>query len=145
MPFGALKGFLPLNIAELFKENDIQLAHVLPAFAFTPSSGSLSGRLRRIYERSIFECAKLTKSVRGWGEILPWLTEVSLNFHSRGAAAGTPLHRSAAVGSGQLRTGSSMTLLLGWHAELSPSCIKERGKTAVPQCTQDPAIEPGHS
>lgn len=94
MPFGALKGFLPLSIAELFKENDIQLAHVLPAFAFTPNTGSLSGRLRRIYERSIFECAKLTKSVRRWGEILLRLTEVSLNFHLRRTAAGPPLHGS---------------------------------------------------
>jgi len=65
MPFGALKGFMPLNTSELFKENDIQLAHVLPTLAFTPGSGSLSGRLSRIYERSIFECAKLT--IRGWG------------------------------------------------------------------------------
>ena len=77
MPFGALKGFMPLNSSELFKENDIQLARVLPTLAFTPSSGSLSGRLRRIYERSIFECAKLTKSIRGWGEILHQLTEKS--------------------------------------------------------------------
>lgn len=77
MPFGALKGFMPLNISELFKGNDIQLAHVLPTLAFTPSSSSLRGRLRRIYERSIFECAKLTKSVRGWGEILHQLTEKS--------------------------------------------------------------------
>lgn len=77
MPFGALKGFMPLNSSELFKANDIQLAHVLPAPAFAPSSGSLSGRLRRIYERSIFECAKLTESVRAGGEILHQLPQKS--------------------------------------------------------------------
>lgn len=77
MPFGALKGFMPLITSELFKEDDIQVARVLPALAFTPSSSSPSGSLRRIYKRSILECAKLTKSVRGWGEILHQLTEKS--------------------------------------------------------------------
>lgn len=83
MPFGALKGFMPLNISELLKENDIQLARVLPTLAFTPSSSSLTGRLRRIYERSIFECAKLTKSIGGQGEVLHQLTENSAQISSQ--------------------------------------------------------------
>lgn len=73
---------MPLNISELFKENDIQLARVLPTLAFTPSSSSLGGRLRRIYERSIFECAKLTKSVGGQGEVLHQLTDNSAQISS---------------------------------------------------------------
>lgn len=67
MPFAALKGFMPLNTSELFKENDIQLAQALPAPAPPRSSGCPSGRLRRICERSIFECAKLTQSIRARG------------------------------------------------------------------------------
>lgn len=78
MPFAALKGFMPLNTSELFKENDIQLAQALPAPA-SPHSGP-SGRLRGIYERSIFECAKLTKSIRAGGEILHQLTENQPKF-----------------------------------------------------------------
>lgn len=80
MPFAALKGFMPLNTSELFKKSDIQLAQALPAPASPHSSSCPSGRLRRIYERSVFECAKLTKSIRAWGEILHQLTENQPKF-----------------------------------------------------------------
>lgn len=34
MPFAALKGFMPLNTSELFKEDDIQLAQASASSCF---------------------------------------------------------------------------------------------------------------
>lgn len=47
MPFRALKGLMPLNISELFKESDIQTAHVLPQLPFAPSRGGSLGQAER--------------------------------------------------------------------------------------------------
>lgn len=130
---------MPLNTSGLFKENDIQLFQALPAPASPHSSGCPCGRLRRIYERSIFECAKLTKSIRASGEILHQLTENQPKISTQVGQQLEKLYMAPLVlALVSCAPAAPRIPILCWHNGVSTHCRTGQKEQSLPQCVQDP-------